>query len=135
MEDRAEVFVVSDSTGETAAALSRAAMAQYRTAWRLRTFTDTRSEAQARRIVARAGEAGALVVFTLVDKRIAAVVREAAEEHGVPVVDVLGPLVASVGDHLHAEPVGEPGLLHGFSDALATYRQVIRGHGLLRAQR
>jgi hypothetical protein len=117
MDEQAEVFVVSDGTGDTAAALSRAAMAQFRTSWRLRTFTDTRTEAQARRIVARAADTGALLVFTLVNKTLAAVLREAAAEHGVAVVDVLGPLVASVGDHLRAEPLGEPGLLHGFSDA------------------
>jgi hypothetical protein len=32
------------------------------------------------------------------------------------VVDVLGPVIARVAEHLRAEPRGEPGLLHGFSD-------------------
>lgn len=116
MAERAEVFVVSDGTGETATSLVRAAMAQFQTPWRLRTYADTRTDAQARRLVARAAETGALLCFTLVNKRLAATLREGAAELGVPVVDLLGPLVASVAEHLRAEPAGEPGLLHGFSD-------------------
>jgi regulator of PEP synthase PpsR (kinase-PPPase family) len=114
---RAEVFVVSDGTGETASEVVRAAMAQFQSPWRLRTFAETRSAAQARRVVSAAAQAGALLVFTLVDKQLAGVLREEAAEHGVPVVDVLGPVIARVGEHLRAEPRGEPGLLHGFSDA------------------
>jgi hypothetical protein len=110
------VFVVSDGTGETATEVVRAAMAQFQSPWRLRTFAETRSASQAQRVVALAAESGALLVFTLVDKELAAVLREAAAEHGVPAVDVLGPVIARVGEHLRAEPRGEPGLLHGFSD-------------------
>jgi regulator of PEP synthase PpsR (kinase-PPPase family) len=116
MEERAEVFVVSDSTGETVTAVVRAAMAQFRSRWRMRSFADTRSEAQARRVVGLAAEAGALLVFTLVDKKLADVLLEDAAERGVPVVDVLGPLISRVAEHLRVAPRGEPGLLHGFSN-------------------
>ncbi len=115
MTDRAEIFVVSDGTGETASASVRAAMAQFQTSFRVRTFPDTRSEAQARRVVTRAAQAGALLVFTLVDGRVARAVIEEAAECGVPVVDLLGGLVSQVARHLRAEPRGKPGLLHGFS--------------------
>jgi len=115
-ERRAELFVVSDGTGETAAAVVRAAMAQFQTRCRLRTFADTRTPAQVRRVVDLAARAGGLVVFTLVDKRLARVLIEQAAERGVPVVDVLGSLIAHVAEHLRAEPRAQPGLLHGFSD-------------------
>jgi len=117
MEERAEIFVVSDGTGETAGAVVQAAMAQFQSPGRLRTFAETRSEAQVRRVAGLAAETGALLVFTLADKKLAAVLLDEAAERGVPVVDVLGPLIAQVAAHLHAEPRGEPGLLHGFSDA------------------
>jgi regulator of PEP synthase PpsR (kinase-PPPase family) len=116
MADRAEIFVVSDGTGDTATTSVRAAMAQFETSFRVRTFTDTRTEAQARRVVGRAAESGALLVFTLVNTQLANVLIEEAAERGVPVVDLLGRLVSQVAQHLHAEPRGEPGLLHGFSN-------------------
>ena len=112
----AEVFVVSDGTGETATGAVRAAMSQFQTAWRLRIFGDVRHESQVRRVVQLAQRAGALVVFTVVDKRVAEKIRNLSAEHGVPVVDVLGPLISNVAQHLHVEPKLKPGLLHGFSD-------------------
>lgn len=112
----AEVFVVSDGTGETATGAVRAAMLQFQTPWRLRTFGEVRHDSQVRRVVELAARAGALVVFTVVDKRVAGRIRDLGAELGVPTVDVLGPLISNVAQHLHVEPRSEPGLLHGFSD-------------------
>ena len=113
----AEVFVVSDGTGETAADTVRAAMLQFHAKWRMRTFPDVRSEAQARNLVEAAARAGALIVFTVVNRDAAQVLRDHGASVGVPCVDLLGPLISNIAEHLHAEPRMEPGLLHGFSDA------------------
>ncbi len=111
-----EIFVVSDGTGETASAAVRAAMLQFDARWRMRTFGDVRVASEARRVLGEAARVQALVVFTVVDKRVARALREGAEERGVPTVDLLGPVISKVADHLRAEPRLEPGLLHGFSD-------------------
>ena len=113
----AEVFIVSDGTGETAADTVRAAMLQFHAKWRMRTFPDVRSAAQARNLVEAAGRVGALIVFTVVNRDAAQVLRDHGASLGVPCVDLLGPLISNIAEHLHAEPRLEPGLLHGFSDA------------------
>ena len=113
----AEVFIVSDGTGETAADTVRAAMLQFHAKWRMRTFPDVRSAAQARNLVEAAGRVGALIVFTVVNREAAQVLRDHGASLGVPCVDLLGPLISNIAEHLHAEPRLEPGLLHGFSDA------------------
>jgi regulator of PEP synthase PpsR (kinase-PPPase family) len=112
----AEVFVVSDGTGETATGAVRAAMLQFRTLWRLRTFGDVRHTHQVRHIVEHAAREKALVVFTVVDTGVAAAIRDQGMQLGVPTVDLLGPLISKVAQHLHAEPRLQPGLLHGFTD-------------------
>lgn len=112
----AEVFVVSDGTGETASGVVKAAMLQFQTLWRLRTFSEVRHDSQVRRVLELASRVAALVVFTVVDKTVAARIRELGAELGVPTVDLLGPLIANVAQHLRAEPRLQPGLLHGFSD-------------------
>jgi regulator of PEP synthase PpsR (kinase-PPPase family) len=112
-----EVFVVSDGTGETAADTVRAAMLQFHTRWRMRTFPDVRSAAQARNVVEAAARANALVVFTVVNREAAQVLRDHGASLGVPCVDLLGPLISNIAEHLKVEPRLEPGLLHGFSDA------------------
>ena len=116
-EGFAEVFVVSDGTGETAADTVRAAMLQFHARWRMRTYPDVRSAAQARNLVEAAGRVGALIVFTVVNREAAQVLRDHGASIGVPCVDLLGPLISNIAEHLHAEPRLEPGLLHGFSDA------------------
>jgi [pyruvate, water dikinase]-phosphate phosphotransferase / [pyruvate, water dikinase] kinase len=112
----AEIFVVSDGTGETAAASVRAAMAQFQIRWRTRTFGDVRSAAGARRVIEDAARSGAVVVFTVVNREAGQVLRDLGAELGVPVVDLLGPLISRIAEHLRAEPRHQPGLLHGFSD-------------------
>jgi hypothetical protein len=113
----AEVFVVSDGTGETAADTVRAAMLQFHAKWRMRTFPDVRSAAQARSVIEAAARSRALVVFTVVNREAAQVLRDHGAANGVPCVDLIGPLIANIAEHLKAEPRLEPGLLHGLSDA------------------
>jgi regulator of PEP synthase PpsR (kinase-PPPase family) len=110
------LFVVSDGTGETAAAVARAALAQFQVDFILRRFGGIRHEGLARRVAAEAEKLGALVVFTLVDRRVARALLEESNKRGVPTVDVLGGMISKVAEHLRAEPRAEPGLLHGFSD-------------------
>jgi regulator of PEP synthase PpsR (kinase-PPPase family) len=111
---RPEVFVVSDGTGETAVAAVRAAMSQFPTRWRLRTFADTRTPAQLERILDLASESGALVVFTLVAEDLARALREGGERRGLPTVDLLGPLIFAVANHSGLAPQFRAGVLHGF---------------------
>jgi regulator of PEP synthase PpsR (kinase-PPPase family) len=110
------LFIVSDGTGETAAAVAKAALAQFQVEGPLRRFGGIRHEGLARRVAAEAEKVGALVVFTLVDRRVARALLEESNRRGVPTVDVLGGVIAKMAEHLHAEPRSEPGLLHGFSD-------------------
>jgi len=116
---RPEIFVVSDGTGETAVAAVRAAMSQFPTRWRLRTFAETRTPSQVERILELATESGALVVFTLVAEDLARAAREHGQQRGVPTVDLLGPLIWAVSEHSGLAPQLRAGALHGFgADAL-----------------
>ena len=111
-----EVFVISDGTGETCAAAVRAAMLQFQVPWRLRVFGGVRHESELRRVMAQAAESRALVVFSLVEGKSVLALQSQAEQRGVTIVDLLGPLIAKVAQRLHAEPRHQPGLLHGFTD-------------------
>ena len=110
------IFVVSDGTGDTGAAVARAALAQFQVESKLRRFGGIRQPSLARRVVAEAERVGALVLFTIVDRRVAQSLLEEAASRGVPTLDVLGGMIAKLADHLRAEPRSQPGLLHGFSD-------------------
>jgi hypothetical protein len=110
------IFVVSDGTGDTGAAVAKAALAQFQVECRLRRFGGIRQPSLARRVVAEAERVGALVLFTLVDRRVAQGLLDEAAARSVPTLDVLGGMIAKIAEHVKAEPRSEPGLLHGFSD-------------------
>jgi [pyruvate, water dikinase]-phosphate phosphotransferase / [pyruvate, water dikinase] kinase len=110
------IYIVSDGTGDTGAAVAKAALAQFRVDSKLRRFGGIRQASLARRVVAEAERVGALVLFTLVDRRVAQGLLQEAEARGVPTFDVLGGMIAKVAEHLKAVPRSQPGLLHGFSD-------------------
>jgi regulator of PEP synthase PpsR (kinase-PPPase family) len=114
--DLTPVYTVSDGTGDTAMAVAQAAMAQFQVEWRPRRYAGVRHESLARRIVKEAKRERALIVFTLVDRRVAMGLIEEAERCEVPTIDVLGSMIAKVAQHMSVEPRALPGLLHGFSD-------------------
>jgi regulator of PEP synthase PpsR (kinase-PPPase family) len=115
-ESIAQVFVVSDGTGDTGSAAVRAAMLQFGRPWRLRVFGDVRRPADARRVIGLADEARALVVFSLVERAVIDALQGEASTRSVPTVDLLGPLISKVAQRLHLEPSHKPGLLHGMGD-------------------
>ena len=115
-EPSMQVFVVSDGTGDTGSATVRAAMLQFQSPWKLRVFGEVRRPPEAKRAIAQAAESGALVVFSLVERNMVDVIQREAQKQGVVTIDLLGPLIARVAQHLHAEPKHQPGLLHGMSE-------------------
>ncbi len=108
--------MISDGTGDTATAAVNAVMAQFHTDWKLQVIGGIRHESEVRRAIKKAARSGALVVFSLVDKRVAGALLQESTAQGVATVDLLGGLIAKVAQHLHAEPRHQPGLLHAFSD-------------------
>lgn len=113
---RPELFVLSDGTGETAGASVRAAMSQFSTRYRLRTFGEVRRESQIRRVLDAALESNALVVFTMVHEPMADALRREAEQRGLQAVDLLGPLIEATARRFGLEPEHRPGVLHSFTD-------------------
>lgn len=111
--DRRAIYVISDSTGETASKVVQAALLQFaHEQVRLRIFSNLRSPEALRETVDRAAEEGALVVYTLVRAERRAELSDRAAQYGVQAVDLMGPLMARIGRWLGEAPVSTPGLLH-----------------------
>jgi regulator of PEP synthase PpsR (kinase-PPPase family) len=103
------IFVVSDSTGETAERVVRAALLQFPNhRVRVRLFTRVRSAEVASDVARKAADAGAMVVFTLVAPELRERFHEFANENQVVAVDVIGQLIHKVGNFLEAIPINVP---------------------------
>ena len=112
------IFVVSDFTGETAHSVSLAAARQFPDK-RIK-FTRHRyikDPSMAETVCLEAKDAGAVIVCTLVERKIREAFRKEAFLKGVELVDIFGPLMDAFSSHLGAEPLEEPGLMHQMDEA------------------
>jgi hypothetical protein len=111
------VMVVSDATGETAERMVRAALLQYSDVpVNVRMYSRVRLEDEMDRIVERAAELRALVVYTVVNAAARELLYKLCERHNVEAVDLIGSLMAKLSSFLSAEPQGVPGLLHSIGE-------------------
>ncbi len=107
------IMVISDATGETAERMVRAALLQFSdTPTTVRTYSRVRLESEVEKIIERAAELHALVVFTVVNAEERDLLWKLIERHNVEAVDLMGALIGKLASFLSAMPMGVPGLLH-----------------------
>lgn len=107
--DPKPIFVVSDSTGETAERVVRAALLQFPDhRVRVRLFTRVRDQDAVSEVVRRAAEQGAMVVFTLMHEDLRECLHSRAREAQVEILDVIGSLILKIGNFLEADPLNLP---------------------------
>ncbi|GAB7386333.1 pyruvate, water dikinase regulatory protein [Bacillaceae bacterium] len=106
------VYIVSDSVGETAEVVVRAAASQFNgNVIEIRKFPYIEDEGTINEIVLAAKESGAIIAFTLVIPRLKEHILRKAAEEGVPVVDIMGPMILSLQQQLGVSPRNQPGLV------------------------
>lgn len=111
------IDVMSDSTGETAERVVRAAMLQFpETGIEVRVHTRVRSDEAIRKVLETAARDGSLVVFTVVDPALRETIRAHAYELKVEALDVIGSLIGKLSSFLERAPVNTPSGLLPLSD-------------------
>ena len=111
------VFILSDSTGDTASRIVRAALKQFvGGSVVIKRFPNVLRKAELRGILKEAKKDPTFVVHTFAAAPLRAMVREEATEIGIEAVDLLGPLLTSLEEFLHKKPKEEPGLLHQINE-------------------
>ncbi len=106
-------MVISDATGETAERMVRAAIMQFSdTPVCVDVYSRVRLESEVEKIIERASEIRALLVFTVVSPEERTLIMRLVERHNVACVDLMGALMGNLEGFLSTTPVGVPGLLH-----------------------
>jgi regulator of PEP synthase PpsR (kinase-PPPase family) len=107
------VFVVSDSMGETAQLVARAALSQFREGEaRLRRFSHIETPEAARELMEAARLQPTLLIFTVIVPEVREVIIQESERHGIPAVDIMGPALAGLEKITGTTALLEPGLIH-----------------------
>ena len=115
--DKLKVIVISDGTGETASAITRAAMTQFQDKEIFFTrYKNIRSKEQIDAIFQEAAIHHDIVVYTIVSVELRAYIAELSKRDHVRSVDVMGPLLTVFSNFFESEPDYKPGLLHAVND-------------------
>jgi hypothetical protein len=103
--------VVSDSIGETAELVTRAAASQFDGGrFQIRRFPHVADAEAVLDIVRAARNRPAVIVFTLVQPHLRDVLREATQTLGIPAIDIMGPVMEGISRMTGLAPRFEPGL-------------------------
>ena len=109
--------MLSDSTGETAEKVVRAAMLQFpHSGAQVRLHTRVRTKEAARPVLERAALEGALVVFTVVSPELREYIHVASYELKVEALDLIGSLIGKLGTFLDQQPINMPSAMLPLSD-------------------
>ncbi len=108
-----KIYVLSDSTGETAERVVRAALSQFdNSEVRIVRLPKVCNQQEVQQAMSTVTEDQGLLVYTLVDAGLAVVVQTIAEEHGLMAFDLLTPLLHNLSLFLGTSAHATPGLLH-----------------------
>lgn len=109
MDSYRPIDVLSDSTGETAERVVRAALLQFPARKvRIRFHPRVRDREAARAVVEGTASDGGLLVFTVVSPELREYIHQICYEKHVEAVDVIGALLGKLSSFLDAEPLGNP---------------------------
>jgi regulator of PEP synthase PpsR (kinase-PPPase family) len=107
------LHLVSDSTGETLIAASRAAAAQYQGVASIEhVYPLVRTPAQLDRVIAEIEDAPGIVLFTLVDTDLSQRLEASCEASGSPCLSVLGPILTLFKSYLGQSATPRAGAQH-----------------------
>lgn len=108
-----KIFIVSDGTCRTCEHVVNAALVQF-TGEKIsisRRANVTTSK-KATKVVTEAAKAGAIIFHTLASEEARAFMKEAAQNHMVPTVDILGPVLSALNFSFTSSPINKPGLMY-----------------------
>ncbi len=115
MEDKQnhDIYVCSDSVGETAEAVVRATIRQFK-AYQItiKRHGQLSSEDEIVQIVKEVQRSGGFIAYTLVLPELREMMKKESIRLGVRAVDIMGPMMQGFIDTFHDHPVSQAGLLH-----------------------
>lgn len=107
------IYVISDSVGETAQQVTKAAMSQYsiNTDYEIRRFPYVVEKSFLEEILNGAKSENAIVIYTLVEESLLNFTKEFCENEKLSHVDLMTPILNEITSKIGEKPKGEPGII------------------------
>lgn len=112
MKENYSVYVLSDSVGETAEQVARAAAEQYKDSdYEIKKYPYVESISKIDSILNEIDVDNSIFVYTIVDKEISEYLQEQCDKKEIPCIDVMAPCLDKFTDFLDQEPERESGVI------------------------
>ena len=118
MKNTHEIFLISDSTGETIDRIFTALKAQFKDfSYKTQQFSFTRTENQISEILKDAKtKKNIIILYTLVDQKLALFLNELSKKNNIPCFGVLGELIENFSKILNKQSLNIPSRQHKLNE-------------------
>ncbi|MCH4178274.1 MAG: kinase/pyrophosphorylase [Megasphaera sp.] len=107
------IYACSDSLGETAERVARAAASQYdKEKFNIVRIPYIRSEQQIEDIVKKARENQSMICYTIISPVLRRKLKDLTADTDVVVVDIIGPMLEGIGNLTSTDPTMKAGMIH-----------------------
>lgn len=112
------IYIVSDSLGETAEFVARAAASQFNAdgKFEIRRVPYVSDKETLQEVIEEASSVPSVIAYTLVIPGLKGELEELARRHNIPAVDIMGPTLEALARATDMTPKMEAGLLHRLDD-------------------
>lgn len=112
------VYVISDSVGETAQQVTKAAVSQFKINenYEIRRFPYVVDDKFLLDVLSSAKSEDAIIVYTLVDEKLLNTAKDYCEREGLSNVDLMTPILQEISKKTNTKPKREPGIIRKLDD-------------------
>lgn len=113
-----DIYIISDSLGETGALVAKAAISQFKTQdYRIKRFPYIHKLDELKTILSEASlKQNTVIVYTIVDETLVNYIREFTTHMGILAIDIMNPIIEALEDRLHLPASREPGIIRKLDD-------------------
>ncbi|HEY8364214.1 MAG TPA: pyruvate, water dikinase regulatory protein, partial [Haloplasmataceae bacterium] len=106
-----KIYIISDSIGETGEQVAKSVISQFEIEhYEIKKFAHVLGKDQLEEILHKANTENSIVIYTLVDQELSNYVLQFSEEHELPCIDLLTPLLNAIAYRTNLKPLREPGI-------------------------
>lgn len=113
-----DIYIISDSLGETGALVAKAAISQFTTQdYNIKRFPYIHTLDELKAILEKASiKQNTIIIYTLVKSILADYTKEYTDEMGILAIDIMNPIIDALQEKIGTPPVREAGIIRKLDD-------------------
>lgn len=113
-----DIYIISDSLGETGAIVAKSAISQFKTQdYNIKRFSYVHQLDELEVILKKAAlKHNSVIIYTLVERELVRYIREFTSKNGILSIDLMNPIIDALEEKIGLPPSREPGIIRKLDD-------------------